>query len=188
MHRFGKWKNVASVLKYHGKMWCNFAVPHFAVPNFAPATPPPPPVIPQLGGGGLGHNRPKTPQPRQTHSCEGRAQVNTAVHTCTSRYAYAAVSGSSFRFSYTHIQPNGVSCMYKLSIGPSAAPSLSRVLSRAREGQDTKPQKHYCTMVGGWRRLAVSGSWRLVVLGLSRTKKLGVLKDSPGLSVFGENL
>ena len=41
MHRFGKWKNVASVLKYHGKMWYNFAVPHFAVPNFAPAKSPP---------------------------------------------------------------------------------------------------------------------------------------------------
>ena len=37
MHRFGKGKNVASVLKYHGEMWCDFAVPHFAVPNFAPA-------------------------------------------------------------------------------------------------------------------------------------------------------
>ena len=43
MHRFGKGKNVASVLKYHGKMWYNFAVPHFAVPNFAPAKSPPPP-------------------------------------------------------------------------------------------------------------------------------------------------
>ena len=39
MHRFGKGKNAASVLKYHGKMWYNFAVPHFAVPNFAPANP-----------------------------------------------------------------------------------------------------------------------------------------------------
>ena len=28
-------------LKYHGKMWYNFAVPHFAVPNFAPAKSPP---------------------------------------------------------------------------------------------------------------------------------------------------
>ena len=43
MHRFGKGKNVASVLKYHGKMWYNFAVPYFAVLNFAPANPPPPP-------------------------------------------------------------------------------------------------------------------------------------------------
>ena len=45
MHRFGIGKNVASVLKYHGKMWYNFAVPHFAVPNFAPAKPPPPPPL-----------------------------------------------------------------------------------------------------------------------------------------------
>ena len=47
MHRSGKGKNVASVLKYHGKMWYNFAVAHFADPNFAPAKlplPPPPPV------------------------------------------------------------------------------------------------------------------------------------------------
>ena len=36
-----KGKNVASVLKYHGKMWYNFAVPRFAVPNFAPAKLPP---------------------------------------------------------------------------------------------------------------------------------------------------
>ena len=43
MDRSGKGKNVASVLKYHGKMWYNFAVPHFAVPNSAPANPPPPP-------------------------------------------------------------------------------------------------------------------------------------------------
>ena len=48
MHGFGKWKNVASVLKYHGKMWYNFAVPHFAVPNFAPAKPPPPPPRQEL--------------------------------------------------------------------------------------------------------------------------------------------
>ena len=43
MHRFAKGKNVASVLKYHSRMWYNFAMPHFAVPNFAPANPPPPP-------------------------------------------------------------------------------------------------------------------------------------------------
>ena len=43
MHRSGKGKNVASVLKYHGKMWHNLAVPHFAVPNFARAKSPPPP-------------------------------------------------------------------------------------------------------------------------------------------------
>ena len=42
MHRSGKGKNVASILKYHGKMWYNFAVPHFAIPNFAPAKIPPP--------------------------------------------------------------------------------------------------------------------------------------------------
>ena len=42
MHRFGKGKNVASVLKYHGQMWYSLAVPHFAVPNFAPAKIPPP--------------------------------------------------------------------------------------------------------------------------------------------------
>ena len=36
---------MASVLKYHGKMWYNFAVPHCAVPNFAPTNPPPPPVL-----------------------------------------------------------------------------------------------------------------------------------------------
>ena len=35
-------QNVASVLKYHGKMWYNFAVPPFAVPNFAPAKSPTP--------------------------------------------------------------------------------------------------------------------------------------------------
>ena len=40
MHRSGKGKNVASVLKYYGKMWYNFAVPHFAVPKFAPAKSP----------------------------------------------------------------------------------------------------------------------------------------------------
>ena len=28
---------MASVLKYHGKMWYNFVVPHFAIPNFASA-------------------------------------------------------------------------------------------------------------------------------------------------------
>ena len=46
VHRSGKGKNLASVLKYHGKMWYNFAVPHFAIPNFAAAKmpPPPPPV------------------------------------------------------------------------------------------------------------------------------------------------
>ena len=37
MHRSGKGKNLASVIKYLGKMWDNFDVPHFAVPNFAPA-------------------------------------------------------------------------------------------------------------------------------------------------------
>ena len=41
MHTSGKGKNSASILKYHGKMWYNFAVPHFAVPNFAPAKPHP---------------------------------------------------------------------------------------------------------------------------------------------------
>ena len=45
MHRSGKGKNVASVLKYHCKMWYNFAVPHFAVPNFAAAKIPPPPHL-----------------------------------------------------------------------------------------------------------------------------------------------
>ena len=43
MHRSGNGNNLASVLKYHGKMWYTFAVPHFAVPNFAPAKMPPPP-------------------------------------------------------------------------------------------------------------------------------------------------
>ena len=42
MHTFGKGKNVASVLEYHGKMWYSFAVPHFAILNFAPAKSPPP--------------------------------------------------------------------------------------------------------------------------------------------------
>ena len=44
-HRSGKGKNVASVLKYHGKMWYNFAVPHFAVPNSHLPNPLPPPAV-----------------------------------------------------------------------------------------------------------------------------------------------
>ena len=40
MHRSGKGKNVASALKYHGTMWYNFAVPHFAVPNSHLPNPP----------------------------------------------------------------------------------------------------------------------------------------------------
>ena len=43
MHSSGKGNKVASVLKHHGKMWYNFAVTHFDVPNFAPVKPPPPP-------------------------------------------------------------------------------------------------------------------------------------------------
>ena len=55
MYGSGKGKNLASVLKYHGKMWYNFAVPRFDVPNFAPTKPPPPPPVcyandPQTGG------------------------------------------------------------------------------------------------------------------------------------------
>ena len=42
MHRSGKGKNLAAVLRYHSKMWYNFAVPHFAVPKFAAPNPPPP--------------------------------------------------------------------------------------------------------------------------------------------------
>ena len=34
MHRFGKGKNLASVLKYHGKMWCNFACATFGRSEF----------------------------------------------------------------------------------------------------------------------------------------------------------
>ena len=37
--------------------------------------------------------------------------------------------------------------------------------SWSRHTQDTTPQKHCRTMVGGWRRLAVGGGWRLVVGG-----------------------
>ena len=43
----------------------------------------------------------------------GHMQVNKALQTCTLWYAYAAMFGCSI--SYTHIQPNGVSCMYTLS-------------------------------------------------------------------------
>ena len=67
MHRSGKGKNVASVLKYHGKMWYNFAVPHFAVPNFAPANPSPPP-----GTMLLNSPRPR-PQPERVHEAVGGA-------------------------------------------------------------------------------------------------------------------
>ena len=45
VHKSGKGKNLASVLKYPGKMWYNFAVPHFAVPNFATAESPPPGIF-----------------------------------------------------------------------------------------------------------------------------------------------
>ena len=53
-------------------------------------------------------------------------QVHTVLRTCTS--CGLQPQRAAVRFSYTRVQPNGGGGMYTLPTGPSAAPSLRRVL------------------------------------------------------------